>query len=139
MNAKKHAALARSLISACDGLADAAREAGVSKALLSTYQNPNEAATMPARIIAVLEEYCGEGIYSRALATRSHGIMPSDDVIGDALKLDQAATLFACTYHHAIHGPQTPGRIDAQEQRNLDEIITRVRSLLDRLEAGVSK
>lgn len=69
MNPKRHAKLARDLIEACGGLAEAANNSRVGVSTLSTYQNPNEHATMPADVMADLEAYCGEPIYSREIAS----------------------------------------------------------------------
>ncbi len=69
MNPKRHAKLARDLIEACGGLAEAADNSRVGVSTLSTYQNPNESATMPADVMADLEAYCGEPIYSREIAS----------------------------------------------------------------------
>lgn len=69
MNPKRHAKLARDLIDACGGLTEASDNCRVGVSTLSTYQNPNEAATMPADVMACLEAYCGEPIYSREIAS----------------------------------------------------------------------
>lgn len=81
MTPRNHARLARRLIDACGGLAEASEACGVSKSVLSTYQNPNEPATMSARVMADLEAYCGEPIYSREIAESR----PSAPVAGNAL------------------------------------------------------
>ncbi|MFN4296769.1 MAG: hypothetical protein ACK4FB_07985 [Brevundimonas sp.] len=68
MNPKRHAKLARDLIDACGGLDEAAHNCRVGKSSLSDYQLPQISTTMPADVIADLEAYCGEPIYSRELA-----------------------------------------------------------------------
>jgi hypothetical protein len=63
-----HATLARRLIAACGGLEEAAQECRVQKSVLGDYQSPHTDAFMPADVMADLEAYCGEALYSRALA-----------------------------------------------------------------------
>lgn len=78
---RRHASLARRLIDACGGLDEATAACRVGKSTLSTYQNPAETAFMPADVMADLESYCGEPIYSRALFEAR----PGDPMAGDAL------------------------------------------------------
>ena len=67
MTPRQHAKLARALIMACGGLDEAAAACRVGKSSLSDYQLPQIAAFMPADVMADLEAYCGEPIYSREL------------------------------------------------------------------------
>ena len=69
MNSKRHAKLARDLIEACGGLDEAAAICRVGKSSLSDYQLPQISTTMPADVMADLEAYCGEPIYSREIAS----------------------------------------------------------------------
>jgi len=62
-----HARLARQLIEACGGLAEAADVCRVRKSALGDYQSPHGEGFMPADVIADLEAHCGQAIYSRAL------------------------------------------------------------------------
>ncbi|MDO1560400.1 hypothetical protein Q0812_13275 [Brevundimonas sp. 2R-24] len=81
MNARRHARLARELIDACGGLDEAAAACRVGKSSLSDYQNACLTAFMPADVIADLEGYCGQAIYSATLAEAR----PSAPIAGDAL------------------------------------------------------
>lgn len=81
MNSRRHASLARQLIDACGSLDEAARECRVGKSTLSDYQNVAETATMPADVMADLEAYCGEPIYSSAIAD----CRPHKPAVADAL------------------------------------------------------
>jgi hypothetical protein len=79
---RRHARLARNLIEACGGLEEAASACRVRKSSLSLYQCPQDAATMPADVMADLEAYCGEPIYSREIAdARPAGPMGGDVVV----------------------------------------------------------
>ncbi|MDP1875662.1 phage regulatory CII family protein [Phenylobacterium sp.] len=62
-----HAMHARRLIAACGGLDESAGVCRVQKSQLSDYQSPHVEAFMPADVMADLEAYAGEPIYSRAL------------------------------------------------------------------------
>ncbi len=64
---REHAQLARDLIKACGGLDEVIRATGLSRGYLSKYQNANYAETMPARVINILETFCGRPLYSAAL------------------------------------------------------------------------
>lgn len=81
ISARRHADLARRLIAACGGLEESASACRIGVSTLSTYQNPREAATMPADVVVDLEAYCGDAIYSRAMCEAR----PSEPVSGDAL------------------------------------------------------
>lgn len=81
MNSRRHARLAHDLIAACGGLEEAATACRVGKSALSDYQNACLTAFMPADVIADLEAYCGDAIYSRALMESR----PSQPVRGDVV------------------------------------------------------
>lgn len=81
MNSRRHANLAKQLINACGGLEEAAAACRVGKSSLSDYQLPQISAFMPADVMADLEGYCGEPIYSRAIAESR----PSEPTAGDVL------------------------------------------------------
>lgn len=81
MNPRRHARLARELIEACGGLEEASHNCRVSKSGLSDYQNVCVVSFMPADVMADLEAYCGQPIYSQAVAD----LRPSTPDVGDAL------------------------------------------------------
>jgi hypothetical protein len=81
MNSRHHARLARELIDACGGLEESSAACRVNKSSLSDYQNACVTAFMPADVMADLEAYCGEPIYSRAIAD----LRPSEPIVSDAL------------------------------------------------------
>ncbi len=68
MNRRQHAALARQLIQSSGGLNEAVRQCRLKRSRLAECQDPNASAYMPADVINELELYCGEALYSRALA-----------------------------------------------------------------------
>lgn len=68
MHAKTHATLARLLIKACGGLEQAAENCRLEKSRLAEFQDPASGAFMPADVMADLEGYAGEPLYSAAIA-----------------------------------------------------------------------
>ena len=94
MNARRHARLAHELIDACGGLDEASQACRVGKTRLSDYQNPSANCFMAADVIADLEAYCGQAIYSGALAqarptapVAGEVITETDDVVPAAAAL----------------------------------------------------
>lgn len=68
MHAKRHAILARRLIKACGGLEEAAANCRLEKSRLADFQSDEDGHFMPADVMADLEGYAGEPIYSAAIA-----------------------------------------------------------------------
>lgn len=68
MNRMMHAHLARRLIDACGGYEAAAAAVGCGKSTLHRYQDVNGDRFMPSNVMATLEAFCGEPIYSAAIA-----------------------------------------------------------------------
>lgn len=121
-----HALLARKLIAACDGLTSAEAACRASRSSLSNYQNPNQAAQMPADVMGDLEAYCGEAIYSGALARHANGPSASGDLLGCSLSLSSCATSLASEVHAALED----GTICPRER---DELRARAQAAQDAL------
>ncbi|WP_337186717.1 hypothetical protein [Phenylobacterium sp.] len=68
MHSKTHATLARLLIKACGGLERAADNCRLGKSRLQEIQDPDNESFMPADVMADLEAYAGEPLYSAAIA-----------------------------------------------------------------------
>lgn len=81
MNHRRHAQLARTLIDRCGGLDEAASACRLNVSRLSEFQRNGTGAFAPADVIADLEAYCGEAIYSGAMAA----CRPTAPVVSDAL------------------------------------------------------
>ena len=131
INPRQHSALARRLIEACGGLEEASEHCRVNRSVLSGYQNPTKTASMPADVICELEEYCGEGIYSRRLANASDAAMPSEDLILDAVRLVELIAHFNTEAHEAM-----ADRVVTQTERDkLSSILVQGRGIYEGLEA----
>lgn len=91
MNAKRHALLARQLIAACDGLAKAAQNCRVGTSSLSRFCKSGSGHFMPADVMADLEQYCGEPIYSRALAEGRPSVVQTESLLEEACETTEAS------------------------------------------------
>lgn len=92
MNRRRHAMLARMLISASGTLEEAAGACRVSVPQLSDYQSPTGVSYMPADVIGDLEAYCGERIYSRALFEAGPGGDPVRDLVAEGCEAAESAS-----------------------------------------------
>jgi len=81
MNHRRHAQLARTLIDRCGGLEEAASACRLNVSRLSEFQRHGTGAFMPADVMGDLEAYCGEAIYSGAMAS----CRPTVPMVSDAL------------------------------------------------------
>lgn len=93
MNAREHALIARRLITKCGGLREAARACRLKRARLAHFQDPNAGAYMPADVINALELYCGEAVYSRALADDRPTDSAGESLADEACDLAEEATV----------------------------------------------
>jgi hypothetical protein len=92
MNRRRHAMLARLLLSECGTLAEAAGACRVSVPQLSDYQNPNGESFMPADVIADLEAYCGKPVYSRALFEARPETAEARNLVTEACEAAESAS-----------------------------------------------
>lgn len=131
MNSRRHASLARQLIDACGGLEEAARECRVGKSTLSDYQNVSEPATMPADVMADLEAYCGEPIYSGAIADcRPHAVLPADALTETHETVQAAAALLPLAVAMQTGCPKAKAAFEDGVARLVAE-VTDVKAIAD--------
>ncbi len=65
---RAHAHLARQLIRACGGLAEAAKHSSLEKSRLQEFTDPKKKAVVTWQVLDELEEHCGrEGLYAQAI------------------------------------------------------------------------
>lgn len=134
MNIRQHKASAKALIAACGGLDEASGACRVGRSSLSNYENVNESATMPADVIADLEAYCGEAVYSTRLASAADRPMASLDIQADAMKLTEIGARMT----RQIHEYMADHQLDESERRALSPTLTTLRELLERLDGAVT-
>ena len=133
MNGRQHALYARSLIERSGGLAEAAGVCRVSKSVLSAYQTPDSGAFMPMDVVADLEAYCGDPLYSRAvMETRPCG--GRGELLADACQgAEDAIALQALVRRLAAKNRLSPNECD-EARKLLARVVEdagRVRDDLD--------
>jgi len=135
---REHARLAKRLIKACGGGAEAERACGLSDTTLSRYSTG--AAVMPADVIANLENYCGQPIYSGALFDLFDRAVATEDLRNAAQELTEAAAVMQrCAREALADGKLTPREIDdiAAVERQAEDALERVKATRRALEAGM--
>lgn len=137
---REHARLARELIDACGGVGEAARACRVGKSTLSTYQNPHEAATMPADVMDALQVYANRGpIYSEALS-EGHGSVAATGCLKElACDLAQQSVDVMATVRAALaDGRLSPRELDsiAEAEREAEAALDKLRALRRSMEAA---
>lgn len=136
---RQHALLARTLIERCGGLAEASAACNTSKGVLSTYQNPDEHSTMSARVMADLEAYCGEPVYSRALFEARPASTLATDVLAEVCdSVETAADLMKQARAAAADGKITP-RERAQLLAIAATNLEQAREAFQVIDGGLSK
>ena len=133
MNSRQHAQLARQLIAACGTLCEAEKVVRVGKTLLSMYQSPDDAHFMPADVIADLEAYCGQPIYSRALFDAATKPNIAADILSEGCEAAEATAALQRTIRLASKdGRLTPRELDAVDrmargaQKEIDDVLAAV-------------
>ena len=139
MNPRQHALLARTLIERCGGLEEAAKACRVGKSVLSQSQTAGSGCFMAADVIADLEAYCGEPIYSRALVENRPCASMSADVMREACDVVEASADLL----REVRAAEADGSIteleDARIRRRIDaaeEQLRQARGALDRRSAA---
>ena len=135
MNRRQHARLARLLIEACDGLVSSAEVCRVGKSQLGEYQHPGGDDYMPADVMADLEAFCGQPIYSRALFESRPEVRAAQNLIDEACGAAEAAMILQSTVRQAAHdGKLTSNELEAiaKVHRAAEEEIRDVGHLINR-------
>lgn len=116
MNRRQHAMQARLLIEACGGLVEAATRCRVGKSQLADYQSPQGETFMPADVMADLEAYCGEPIYSRALSEAHAAARDLTSLTNESCEAAEAASALQSLVRRAV----ADGRLTAAERAQLE-------------------
>ena len=135
MTPRKHAALARCLIKACGGLVEAAENCRLSKSTLANAQNVNHDYYLPIGVIADLEVYCAEPVYSRALVDASGAQVGDGDIVGDAVDL----TVKSASLNARVHQALLDGKLSPRERSTLLNAAAQLRSALNAFEAELDE
>jgi hypothetical protein len=129
VNRRQHAALARQLIAASGGLNEAVREQRLKRSRLAECQDPKSAAYMPADVINALELYCGEALYSRALADDRPTTTNVEDLADGACETAEEAT----GLQRLVRLLAKKGRLTPREQLEVLNDALKLRQSIDGL------
>ncbi|MET3665929.1 hypothetical protein [Caulobacter sp. 1776] len=124
MSNARHAALAKQLVRACDGVDDIlkAKACRVSRSQLYEYQDPKAGSFMPADVIADLEEFCGDPIYSRALQENRPAAAEAADLLIETMETTESAVALMAYVREAA----ADGRISESERQRIEQLLQSV-------------
>ncbi len=134
MNSLRHAWLARRLIEMCGGVRAAAEACRLNKSRLSECQAPGSGVYLPIDVVADLEAYCGEPVYSRELVaarpSRPDGAAPAEEAcaLTEASAEVQALVRRLSSRHLGMADRNTV-------RRDLDVVEAHVRALRAEMDA----
>lgn len=131
MTAKAHAHHARRLIAACDGLEDAAAACRASVSSLSRYQIAGSGQFMPADVIADLEAYCGQPLYSAALAEARPASVGAKDLMQEGCEAAESASDLQRHIRQAL----SDGELSPREKGELAKLVAAAKAELADVEA----
>lgn len=133
-----HAHQARLLIKACGGLEEAAGVCRLSVSHLSRCQDGLDATVLPVDVIADLEMYCGQAIYSSALV----GLVKAANEGRDLAKMLTsacAASEGASDLQRAVRVALADDALDERERRAISGQLSRARADLDNVAACLAR
>lgn len=131
-----HSTQARRLIRMVGGVEAASSICGgkPTAQMFSNYQNSDQLAFMPVRIIEALEREAGQSVYSSAMANLVH-VEPSKSILCDAMSAARIAGGLPSQVHEAL----ADRRVDEAERRVLLAAAGQLRAEADALIAALSK
>lgn len=119
MNAQRHALLARRLIEACGGLEECEPACRVKRSRLSEYCDPKSGAFMRADVMADLEAYCGEPVYSRAIAEAR----PANSAFGALVDEACATVEAAADLQQLVRRHRAGELLGAADRRRVEDFL----------------
>lgn len=135
MHAKTHAALARLLIKACGGLERAADNCRLEKSRLQEFQDTQSGAFMPADVIADLEGYAGEPLYSGAIAKERPAEPMPKGLLEEGMETAEAGVDLMRMVRQAL----ADGRIDAAEGLRIEAQLLAIESQVVEVRAAMQR
>jgi hypothetical protein len=121
--------LARQLYAACEGVPAiiAAKVCRLkSPGHLYEFGDPKSCAFMPADVMADLEAFCGEPIYSRALVEHRPSRIDAAELLTEAMETTEVAALLMSTVRKAA----ADHHIDPAEKRLIDKQLEQLEQQL---------
>lgn len=132
MSAMRHAFLADRLNTACGGLVEASGYCRVQKTLLGYYADPLVPIFMPADVIADLEAYCGEPLYSRELFELRPARADANSALAEACDSVQAAAEVLST----VRAAAADGVLTVEEQLAIEAAAAHLEQQIRELRAA---
>lgn len=116
---RAHALLARQLIRACGGLAEAAGACRLEKSRLQQFTDPMTGALTPLDVIEDLQEYCGSKLYFEGLAAMLPCAGGEVGLRDESCSLTEAAVAIQADIRRAL----ADGVLSPAEKREVEILI----------------
>lgn len=134
----RHAYLAKLLIKACGGLIEAAAACRVEKTQLGYFQDaervqdPDRCQFMPADVIADLEAYCGQALYSKELFEARPSSFTTESMMDEALQALKSMTDVVAQ----IGAAHADGVVTPAERKVIEQLLVVLTQRLARISAS---
>ena len=121
MSNARHASLVAQLYAACGGVPDivAAQACRLDKTRLYEFKEPKAGAYMPADVIADLEAYCGDPIYSRAMLEHRPAAVHAKALLTETMETAEVSVALMSVVRKATED----GDVDPAERRAIDKLL----------------
>jgi hypothetical protein len=134
---RQHAQWARALIAACGGLEEAAGVCRLSRSHLSRCQDGSVADCLPVDVVADLELYCGQPVYSAALVALAESRRVGS-VVGQLMDEACDASEAAMALQSLAREASKDGILSERERRALTAAAAKAASELSDVVAALS-
>jgi hypothetical protein len=140
MSNARHASLAGQLYAACDGVPEILKVGAcrLDKTRLYEFADPRAGAYMPADVIADLEAYCGQPIYSQQLLENRPSAVEAKALMTETMELAE----FTVALMGYVRIATSDGHLDADEKRSvhaqLDQLGQQILEARTALDGGLT-
>lgn len=145
-SARKHPAWSKLLINGCGGLQEASQACAdafasgeihraYSVAQLSRCQTVGSGCFLPSDIIACLEDYCGEPLFSRKMAEARASAAQVASLMTEAAESTETAALFQSKVRRAIADGKVTAAEKADLAREADAMLDQARETIAAVDA----
>lgn len=135
MSNAQHAQLARDLIRACGGARKAAALCRLERSRLYEFEDETGDAYMPADIIADLEEYCGDPIYSRGLVENRPSAVEPGRLVDETSSLTEISASLQAYARSAV----ADDVVTRVEKRQLLALLAKIKDQIRSAEAAIER
>jgi hypothetical protein len=135
VNSRQHALLARELIRLCGGLDEATGACRLGRSRLAEFRDPASGAFMPADVLADLEAYNGDPVYSRALAEDRPAACHDAGPLTEACEIAEGSAQLQKLVRLALKD----GRVSRNDATVIETYIACVQDELRQLRAAIER